>query len=260
MEEVKAKRVGGPFADIPFEFYMQSPIGLVPKLGGQTRMIFHLLYDFDGNENQSLNYYTPKELCTVKYNDLDMAMRYCIRMLEDLGVNPGNEKHPLWFSKTNLKSAFHLLLVKRTQWKWLIFKVKHPIDGNFCYFIDKCVPFGASHSCALFQSFSEMLRHLLEYYTGCRYAVVNYLDDFLFIALDWEQANLMVSRFLKISFAIGFTLAEEKTEAADTRVVFLGILLDGKTGHLIVPEEKRLRAIKQLSLVISKRSITVLEV
>ena len=42
-EEVKVGRVAGPFAEIPFENYIQSPIGLVPKSGGdQTRLIFHL--------------------------------------------------------------------------------------------------------------------------------------------------------------------------------------------------------------------------
>ena len=34
MKEVKLKRYAGPFKEIPFETYMQSPIGLVPKDGG----------------------------------------------------------------------------------------------------------------------------------------------------------------------------------------------------------------------------------
>ena len=41
MKEVKEKRYAGPFSEIPFEFYIQSPIGLVPKDGGKkTRLIF----------------------------------------------------------------------------------------------------------------------------------------------------------------------------------------------------------------------------
>ena len=34
MKEVKAKRYAGPFKSIPFEYYIQSPIGLVPKDNG----------------------------------------------------------------------------------------------------------------------------------------------------------------------------------------------------------------------------------
>ena len=43
----------------------QSPIDLVPKAGNKTRLIFHLSYDFN-DEDRSLNYHTPEEMCTVK--------------------------------------------------------------------------------------------------------------------------------------------------------------------------------------------------
>ena len=45
MKEVKEGRYAGPFESIPFDSYIQSPIGLVPKDGGKdTRLIFHLSY------------------------------------------------------------------------------------------------------------------------------------------------------------------------------------------------------------------------
>ena len=67
MKEVKLGRYAGPFKDIPFDNFIQSPIGLVPKDGGKkTQLIFHLSYDF-GIEEESLNYFTPEELCSVKY-------------------------------------------------------------------------------------------------------------------------------------------------------------------------------------------------
>ena len=46
MKEVKEKCYAGPYDNIPFEHFIQSPIGLVPKAGGKTRLIFHLSYDF----------------------------------------------------------------------------------------------------------------------------------------------------------------------------------------------------------------------
>ena len=45
-KEVKLGRSAGPFTKPPFSNFMQSPVGLVPKAGGQTRMIFHLSFDF----------------------------------------------------------------------------------------------------------------------------------------------------------------------------------------------------------------------
>ena len=66
MKEVCVGRVAGPYETIPFENYIQSPVGLVPKLGGRTRMIFHLSFNFSEREqDKSLNGWTPRELCTV---------------------------------------------------------------------------------------------------------------------------------------------------------------------------------------------------
>ena len=76
MKEVRLKRVAGPFKEIPFESFIQSPIGLVPKAGSdQTRLILHLSYKFksDGLESE--------ERCSVKYRDLDFAVRTYLDLL-----------------------------------------------------------------------------------------------------------------------------------------------------------------------------------
>ena len=74
MKEVKLKRYAGLFGEIPFDYYIQSPIGFVSKAKDQTRLIFHLSYDFKQTGNKSVNYYTPEHLCSVKYRDLDHAV------------------------------------------------------------------------------------------------------------------------------------------------------------------------------------------
>ena len=57
MKKVELKRYLGPWEEnnIPFENFVQSPIGLVPKDGGKTRLIFHLSYKFP-NGNESINF------------------------------------------------------------------------------------------------------------------------------------------------------------------------------------------------------------
>ena len=66
MKEVKAKRVAGPYDNIPFENFIQSPVGLVQKAGNKTQLIFHLSYQFSDEDNgKSLNASTPKEWCSV---------------------------------------------------------------------------------------------------------------------------------------------------------------------------------------------------
>ena len=57
MKEVKAKRYAGPYKEPPFQHFIQSPIGLVPKDGRtETRLIFHLSYPRDGKSINSFDY------------------------------------------------------------------------------------------------------------------------------------------------------------------------------------------------------------
>ena len=56
MKEVLAGRYAGPYSEIPFETYIQSPIGLIPKdKGTQTRLIFHLSYPRNTKTKLSVN-------------------------------------------------------------------------------------------------------------------------------------------------------------------------------------------------------------
>ena len=70
MKEVKLHRYAGLFKNPPFKHFVQSPVGLVPKANNKTRLIFHLSFDFDGDneDRKSINFHTPKEMCRVKYN------------------------------------------------------------------------------------------------------------------------------------------------------------------------------------------------
>ena len=84
MKEVRLKRYAGPFnfEELPLEQFVQSPIGLVPKSGNKTRLIFHLSFDF-GEEyvKRSVNFHTLEELCSVKYEDLDKSVKNCLQLL-----------------------------------------------------------------------------------------------------------------------------------------------------------------------------------
>ena len=89
IKEVKLGRYAGPHTKPPYLFYVQSPLGLVPKAGdNQTRLIFHLSYDFsdDLDSNGSVNHHTPYELCTVKYRDLDHAVKNCLKIADQIRI------------------------------------------------------------------------------------------------------------------------------------------------------------------------------
>ena len=83
--------------------------------------------------------------------------------------------------KTDVKSAFRNLCIRPQDWCLLIMKARSPIDGKVYYFVDKCLPFGASISCSHFQQVSDAMAHIFRARTDGE--TVNYLDDYFFAAI-----------------------------------------------------------------------------
>ena len=245
MKEVNAKRYAGPFSEIPFEYFIQSPIGLVPKDNGKkTRLIFHLSYP--RNSQRSVNYNTPKELSRVHYKDFDQAIRICIKV-------KGNNI-TFFLGKSDLSNAFRNLPIKKEFWNYLVMKAQSPKDGKWYYFVDKCLPFGASISCAVFQAFSDALAHILQ--TLTHQENVNYLDDFLFMALLKSLCNNQLTTFLNICKQIAFPVSLDKTEWATERIVFLGLLIDARKGLICIPVAKIEAAKKLIDKVLHSKKMT----
>ena len=122
MKEVKLKRVAGPFDSVQFENFAQSPIGLVPKDGGlKTCLIFHLSYDFV--DVPSVNLCTLANLCSVKYQDLDVAVNLCLQIIKEGG-------EVMYLSKTDAEIAFRILPLNKQSWPWVVMKALNPQTGR----------------------------------------------------------------------------------------------------------------------------------
>ena len=251
MKEVSELRYVAPFEEVPFDFFIQSPVGLVPKAGGQTRLIFHLSYCF--NELDSFNHYIPDELCSVNYQDLDCAVKTCLRWA---GKSESNK--PLVFlGKGDVRSAFRIILGHLKNLPWTVLKARHPVTKKTYCFVDKNLPYRASISCVLFQRFSNAIKYLIEKALGHPASVVAYLDDYLFICPTKQGCNEMVSKFIELADQIGFQVATQKMEWATTRIMFLGVLLLGDEFKLSIPEDKRLKALNAAKLMSNKRKATI---
>ena len=70
--ELEAKRVVGPFYEPPFNNFLVSPLGLVPKKEeGEYRVIHHLSFP----EGSSVNDGISQEHKTVHYQNIDCAIQ-----------------------------------------------------------------------------------------------------------------------------------------------------------------------------------------
>ena len=251
MKEVKLKRFAGPYEKVPFDNFIQSPIGLVPKDGGmQTRLTFHLSYPRTGRGN-SVNASTPQELCKVHYSDFDAAIARCL-----------TEGKLCKLGKSDVQSTFRNLGILPEHWKYLIMKAKCPIDGKIYYFVDKCLPFGASISCALFQAVSDAIAHIVTWRVGMKKIPVNYLDDFLFAALMQWLCDHQINIFMQICADINLPVNLDKTVWSTTRLTFLGLLIDMVQQMIFLPREKILKGRYMIGNILNRKSkkVTVKEI
>ena len=238
MKEVKEQRYAGPFEEIPFDNFIQSPIGLVPKDGGKdTRLIFHLSYP--RGRGTSVNANTPEELCSVQYPDFNEAIQLCIKAGKGCKI-----------AKSDMKSAFRNLGIKKQHWKFLVMKAESPLDGKVYYFVDKCLPFGASISCSHFQRFSNAIKHIVQWKT--KKDLVNYMDDFFFVELMKLLCNNQVKEFLSVCSMIAFPVSLEKTFWGTTKLTFLGLLIDTINQWVCIPIEKVTKAVNLIKSVSAK--------
>ena len=134
---------------------------------------------------------------------------------------------------------------------------KDPVTNGRMYFVDLCLPFGASISCVIFQEFSDAVKFITDYKLNLQLtyppAITNYLDDFLFIAITLGLCNKAVEIFLEICQEIGCPVSMNKTEWATQFLIFLGILLNGRDLLLSIPIDKKTKAVNLLNWAIDKK-------
>ena len=217
-KEVSLGRVKGPFPQQPFPVMKISPIGIVPKKApGEYRLIHHLSYP----KGKSVNDFIDKTFASVHYTTFDDAVDCLIR------VGPG-----CFMSKTDIDSAFRLIPVHPND---------HPLLGfqfQGLYYHDSCLPFGASSSCALFESFSKALEWIARHKLGIK-DILHILDDFLiFGPPNSVKCNQFLDKFLGMCNDLGVPIKAEKTEKATTCLTFMGLELDSIAMEARLPRDK----------------------
>ena len=116
------------------------------------------------------------------------------------------------------------------------------------------MPFGSSISCAHFQKISNALVHIQKVKLKGN-KPINYLDDFLFVAIRKMLCDQQVQLFMNICNTIRIPVSLEKTEWGSLILVFLGLLINTIENTVSIPCEKVSRAKLQINMILKCRKV-----
>ena len=238
IQEAELGRMAGPFQSLPIPNLRISPIGTVPKKDGGLRIITHLSYP----QGNSVNSFIDPELASVQYSSFDQV----VEIVSNLGKGA-------LMGKMDIKSAFRLIPVSPSDFDLL------GIQFNDQYFIDKCLPFGCSISCSVFEKFSTFL-HWLTVQKCDLNTMEHYLDDFFFAGPpNTTQCHRLMSCFEAVCADLQVPLADDKKFGPVTSLTFLGLQIDTINMQVCVPQTKR-EELKQVLMTLSeKKKVTLRE-
>ena len=136
-KEVKLNRMLGPFVQKLLQNLICSPVGMVPKKNSdKMQMITHLSY-LHGN---SINSFMDPQDISTSYQSFNNALAIIAKY-----------GHRAYMPKGDVESAFRIIPIAPEDWHLL------GIKFNNQYYIDICLPFGASISCAIFEKVGNLL-------------------------------------------------------------------------------------------------------
>lgn len=234
-KEALKLRVAGPFKNIPFDNFICSPLGLVPKsVPGKFRLIHDLSYP----KGNSVNFLIPPENSQVKYDGIDIV----VKLVKYFGRNAK-------MSKCDIEDAFRIVAIHPSDYHLLGF------IWNNLYYYDRCLPMGASSSCQIFERFSCALQWIMEN----KYDVAgmsHIIDDFLFVGPpNSEKCQIDLNNFLSLCRKLGIPIKDDKTVQPTTVLTIYGIEVDSSCLECRLPQDKITKVKNALNQVMKRKKI-----
>ena len=161
-KELSLGRVAGPFPSPPFPNFHSSPLGLVEK---KEPGAYRIIHDLSFPDGQSVNSGISPELTKVHCQSLDDAIDIIVSLGTDCRI-----------SKADVEQAYRIIPIHPDSVHLLGFSW----EGSYYY--DRCLPFGLSISCRIFEAFSQAIHWILVHLLKVP-KLTHILDDFMFLAL-----------------------------------------------------------------------------
>ena len=211
----------GPFSDPPFQHYIISPLGAIPKRGSSKIRIIH---DLSYPVSHSVNALIDPEEYSLQYSCVDDAVR-AIREMEDP-----------FLAKIDLKDAYKAIAIAPEDWHLMGFRWPSRGDPPQFYF-SKVLSFGLRSAPAIFDQFASALELFMSH-EGVSSPVIRYVDDFLLVAKGLQAADDQLATMISVARRAGFTIQSSKVTAPAKVVEFLGIVIDIDRCELRISEER----------------------
>ena len=221
-EDVSKGKKAGPFSSRPFPNLFCSPIGAVPKKGGNGVRVVHNLSAPLGHS----------------INDEVIAISCSLGKVDDATNAIKKFGRGCFLVKLDVEAAYKQVAV-------------HPDDRHLLgftwegkYYFELSLPFGLRSSCRIWEWFATALHFFFEKLLDVP-VVVHYIDDFLFVIQTKERAHMLLNKALTLCVVLGIPLSAAKIEGPATLLPFLGIELDTNTLEIRLPKVK-LEELKEL--------------
>ena len=223
-------------SQLPSDKHSCSPLGLTTKKTDSVQTGWRLIFDLSAPSRRSVNDGIPKGYGAISYESL----AYAIKLVQEHGKG-------CKMIKRDLKSAFRHIPVAASDYWLLIFEW----EGQ--YYVDMCLPFGLRTAPRIFNLFAEAIHWILA--SLHRWSLSHYPDDFFAVFPLGTNLTEKSEQFDKVINQLGFTKAIDKDEEGTT-VMHLGFEIDSEAMEVRLSQNKRDRAIKVITTLTHKSSIT----
>ena len=182
-----------------------------------------------------------QSLCSTNYQSFNEA----VEMVAVIG-------RFCYLAKTDVKSAFRILPINFLDLPCL------GICFQDKFYMDLCLPFGSSISCALFALFAGAFHWMIV--TFVRVFLKHYLDDFLLGHYTKALCSKALQDIQQLAEEIGVPLSPEKTVLPTQRISFLGLGIDTVRMIVFLPQDKRNSILSRLAWFVRRKRVTVRQI
>ncbi len=239
--------MAGPFKDPPLPDFVLNPLGLVPKTSDDGRNLpevdpfnpssYRVITDL---RKSGLNATIPKDEATIQYTRFERVVDHCV--VKGVGTH---------LAKTDISSAFRYIPMHRDDWHLLGMRLQDR------YYFNKCLPFGLSTSCKIFEEFSKAIEAIAAALLRPDQDIDHYLDDFISSARSSLVADDALQFVISVCAYLGVPIAMDKTIWSTTRIKFLGLIIDTIKQMVFIPPYK-IEALKgKISFIVGSKKVKV---